>query len=70
MNYIKEGKVLKFARTIPNTLSEDNNASIEGAIERAKTLHEACKDLPYHQQNPVTLVYLLVEKLKKNSRPT
>lgn len=36
----------------------------ESAIKNAKRLFERQKALPYHQQNPVTTVFRLVEKLR------
>lgn len=68
MNYAKDGKKYDFCRKLYNFLIEEKSSSQDKAIERAKQLFEDVKDLPYHQQNPVTKVYLLVEELNQNLR--
>ena len=68
INYVKEGKKYAFCLKIYNILRNDKSSSQEKAIERAKTLFEQQKNLPYHQQNPNTKVYELVEELNRNLR--
>lgn len=65
MNYVKEGKRLDFCKRLYTLLQEDNNSSELQAIARAEKLHLRQKDLPYHQQKPVTLVYQLVQLLNE-----
>jgi penicillin-binding protein 1A len=47
-------------------LNNDINSSQQNAIDRARALFEAQKHLAYHEQNPVTKVYELVEVLNEN----
>ena len=68
MNYEKEGKKYSFCLTTYEKLLEDDNASQSLAIERAEKLYLSQKDLPYHKQNPVTLVYELVNVLNEKKR--
>ncbi|WP_347053509.1 RloB family protein [Flavobacterium olei] len=68
LNYVKDGKKYEFCLKLYNILLDDGTSSQEKAIERAKKLFEKVKDLPYHQQNPVTKVYELVEELNQNLR--
>ncbi len=68
INYVKEGKKYDFCLKIYDTLNKDTNASQEKAIQRAKLLFEKQEHLPYHQQNPNTKVYELVEQLNRNLR--
>jgi RloB-like protein len=68
INYIKDGKKYDFCLKIYNILKIDNNSSQEKAIERARLLYEQQTNLPYHQQNPNTKVFELVEELNKNLR--
>jgi hypothetical protein len=68
MNYKKEGKKYSFCLTTYEKLLEDENASQSLAIERAEKLFLSQKDLPYHKQNPVTLVYELVNLLNDKKR--
>lgn len=67
-NYEKEGKKYSFCQNIYFLLEEGKKASQEKAIKRAKKLHEDQKELTFHEQNPITLVYELVRFLKKNCR--
>lgn len=67
-NYEKDGKKYDFCLKTYSLLESDVNASQEKAIERAKKLLDNQKDLTFHKQNPVTLVYELVEFLNKNCR--
>jgi hypothetical protein len=46
----------------------DENSSQEKAIERARSLFKQQENLPFHQQNPGTKVYELVEELNENLR--
>lgn len=66
INYEKEGKTRKFAQSIFRKIEDDEKASSEKAIKRAKALLNKKKDLPYHQQNPITTVYKLIEALLKS----
>lgn len=68
MNYVKDGKNYDFCLKIYDILKNDKNSSQEKAIERARTLFEQQENLPYHQQNPNTKVYELVEELNRNLR--
>lgn len=68
INYVKDGKNYDFCLKVYNTLKNDKNSSQEKAIERARTLFEQQENLPYHQQNPNTKVYELVEELNRNLR--
>ncbi len=67
-NYEKEGKRYNFCSQIYYFLESDKNAYQAKAIERAKRLYKNQKHLPFHQQNPITLVYELVEFLNSNCR--
>ncbi len=68
INYIKDGKKYDFCLKIYDILKNDKNSSQEKAIERARRLFNQQENLPYHQQNPNTKVYGLVEELNKNLR--
>jgi hypothetical protein len=68
INYVKEGKKYDFCLKIYDILNKDKNSSQENAIERARSLYEKQANLPYHQQNPNTKVYELVEELNRNLR--
>lgn len=68
LNYEKDGKAYAFAKRIYIILEDDEKASQDEAIERAKRLFKAQNNLPFHQQNPVTKVYELVKVLNKNCR--
>jgi hypothetical protein len=68
INYEKVGKEYAFCLKIYEILNSDKNSSHEKAIERARILFDQQKNLPYHQQNPNTKVYELVEELNKNLR--
>lgn len=68
LNYVKDGKKYDFCLKLYNVLIEDKNSSQEKAIDRAKKLFLKVRDLPYHEQNPVTKVVELVEELNKNLR--
>lgn len=66
INYVNEGKQYDYCKKIYSMLTSIGDQKL--AIKRAKKLHESQKDLPYSGQNPVTLVYQLVELLNKNLR--
>jgi len=68
INYVKVGKKYAFCLKIYDILKNDKNSSQEKAIERARSLFERQENLPYHQQNPNTKVYELVEELNRNLR--
>jgi len=68
LNYSKDGKKYSFCKGIYDRLKIDGNASEESAIERAEKLYNKQSDLVYHQQNPVTMVFDLVQFLNKNKR--
>lgn len=68
INYVKDGKKYNFCIQIYSILNKDINSSQQNAIDRAKALFEEQKHLTYHEQNPVTKVYELVEVLNENLR--
>lgn len=68
LNYEKVGKTFKFCQSIYSKLENDDTSSQSQAIEHAITLFKKQKDLPYHQQNPITKVYELVQFLNANKR--
>lgn len=68
LNYEKEGKRYDFCLKVYDLLKSNEDSSEAKALERARKLYEEKSDLPYHQQNPVTKVFELVEELNRNSR--
>jgi hypothetical protein len=68
INYVKDGKKYNFCLQIYSILNNDTNSSEQKAIDRAKALFEEQKHLTYHEQNPITKVYELVEVLNENLR--
>ncbi len=66
INYLKDGKKYDFCLKVYDILKNDENSSQHNAILRAKLLFEQQENLPYHQQNPNTKVYELVEELNRN----
>ena len=68
LNYEKDGKTYKFCKEIYSNLENDDSASQEKALERAEKLFHSQSELPFHEQNPVTLVYELVNYLNANKR--
>ncbi len=68
INYEDDGKKYNFCSNLYLTLFNDPNASQNKAIERGKQLYLEQKGLKFHQQNPITTVYELVEELNKNLR--
>jgi hypothetical protein len=68
LNYEKDGKTYDFCTEIYSKLENDKDSSQEKAIERAEKLFNSQSNLPFHQQNPISLVYKLVNYLNKNKR--
>lgn len=68
LNYVRDGKKYDFCLKVYSILNNDSNSSQKQAIERARRLLELQQHLPFHQQNPVTKVYELVEELNRNLR--
>lgn len=68
INYVRDGKKYEFCLKVYDILKNDSNPSQGNAIERARSLFEKQKNMPYHQQNPNTKVYELVEELNRNLR--
>lgn len=68
LNYEKDGKRYDFCQKVYGILEKHEQSSQAKAIERARKLFEERLDLPYHQQNPVTKVFELVEELNRNLR--
>lgn len=68
INYEKHGKEYKFCMKIYQLLKNDAKASQSNAITRAEKLYNNCKYLEYHKQNPVSLIYKLVNTLNENIR--
>ena len=68
INYVREGKKYDFCLKLYSILNADVNSSQQNAIDRARVLFEEQQHLPYHEQNPVTKVYELVEELNRNLR--
>ena len=66
LNYLLEGKKQEYCKKIYRQL--DSVGSQKLAIKRAKKLFSIHSHLPFSQQNPVTLVYKLVELLNNNIR--
>lgn len=68
INYVKFGKRYQFSSKIYKILQDDDGASIEKAIARAKQLIQLQKGRKYHEKNPVTTVYQLVNSLLKECK--
>jgi len=68
INYEKEGKKKAFCQNIYSILEQNPNSDQQKAIDNARKLYELKKNMPAHQQNPVTMVYELVDFLNKNQR--
>lgn len=68
LNYVKNGKTYRFCQSIYQRLENDPDASQQKALERAEKLYNNQKKLPFHKQNPITLVYELVNYLNDNKR--
>ncbi len=68
LNYVREGKRLENCTKWYRFLEQNENASQEKAIKNAEKLYGKNKTLAFHKQNPVTLVYQLVEELNKYKR--
>ena len=67
-NYENVGKKYIFCKNLYYLLKDDPNASQEDAIKRSKKLFNQQVDLDYHEQNPITKVFELVEFLNLNCR--
>ena len=67
-NYEKNGKSFDFCSNIYSTLEQDKDASQDDAIQRAKKLYREQSELKYHEQNPIAMVYQLVELLNLHAR--
>jgi hypothetical protein len=68
INYLKEGKSLRFASQLYPRLLGDRQASQQKAIEHGRYLLDFHAQKPFHLQNPVTTVFQLVEKLNEYCR--
>jgi len=68
INYVEDGKKYDFCLKIYDILINDRSSSQEEAIKRARSLFEQQENLPFHQQNPNTKIYELVEELNRNLR--
>jgi len=68
LNYEKDGKRYDFCQKLYGILEKHLASSQANAIDRARRLFEERSYLPFHQQNPVTLVFKLVEELNRNLR--
>jgi hypothetical protein len=68
IDYEKQGKKRDFAKSIYKRILEDKNAKQSTAVAYAKKLYEQMKGEPFHLQNPVTKVYVLVEILNSHMR--
>lgn len=64
-NYKKHGKTKEWCKKNYTFLNLHEESSQEEAIRRAEKMHKRMKHLPFHEQNPVTTVYLLVKNLNK-----
>jgi len=68
MNYEKSGKELAFSRTIYARLNNDVAADQTMALKWAEKLWDEQQHKSFHEQNPITLVYRLVNELNKHLR--
>src|SRR5690606_12323101 len=68
LNYEKDGKRYNFCQKLYKVLEALEQCSQAKVIQRASSLYKEKSDLPYHQQNPVTKVFELVEELNLNLR--
>lgn len=66
INYVEEGKRYAYASKIYEKLLNAAGASQQDAITRAKALVELHNGKPYHERNPITMVFELVEKLNEH----
>ncbi len=64
VNYEKDGKGKVFAKSLYSKFEHQ----IEIALKNAEKLYDSHNDREFHQQNPCTTVYKLVEELRKNLR--
>ncbi len=67
INYEKNGKKEIFCLKIFELLKKDE-ASQTNAISSSKKLHEIHQNEIYHNQNPITLIYKIIELLNRNLR--
>lgn len=65
-NYEKQGKNYRFCSHIYDRLQNDKDSSQQKALKRAAKLYTKNQNKPFHDQNPVTTVYKLVNSLNKN----
>jgi RloB-like protein len=63
-NYTKDGKGKDFAKSVYAKFE----SQLETAMKNAEKLHKSHGSNDFHQQNPCTTVYKLVEELRKNLR--
>lgn len=68
LNYEKNGKTYDFSKSIYSILQNDPLSSQQKAIERAEKLYEKQAGLSFHKQNPISMIYELVNYLNKNTR--
>ena len=68
INYEKVGKKWKFCTENYKRLHDDPRADQKEALHRAEKLFLTKQELQYHKQNPVTLVYELVNVLNANMK--
>jgi hypothetical protein len=64
INYEKDGKVKAFASTVYSRLADH----MDTAIKNARKLTSGKEPLQPHKQNPITMVFELVEELRKYFR--
>jgi RloB-like protein len=69
ISYEGDGKKRDFCLKLYDKLKDDARALQERAIKNAKKLLERQQSLSPSQQNPITLVFELVEELNQNLRP-
>lgn len=68
INYERDGKKRNFCSLIYDRLKKDELSSQKKATQRAEKLYLNQTDLKYHQQNPATTVYQLVQFLNGEKR--
>lgn len=65
-DYAIQSKKAASAKEIVNKIATNPKANQMSAISNARRLHDNCKNRKYHEQNPVTLIYKLVQRLNAN----
>jgi hypothetical protein len=65
LSYERDGKGVKFCRSVYQRLLEDPNSSQASAIRHAERLHQHQTNSHPAEQNPCTTVYQLVKELNK-----